>query len=263
MILEGATKVIDIINFQAYANADDYPNIDKDCMSYTINWYKGNGNWYYFKHLNLEEKIVSELLGSYIAKYFNLPTVNYKVGKLKDHYGLLSQELCKNDCLFLDKFLWDKYDYNLVNFLDQIQRNFQNKNLVREFFDTALVNYFMGQPDFNKGSLVFTGHDESDITLKGVLDFEKARITCVGAKFLESFHTSFYWFDENNLMAILSFFPELQQEVNKLLNLDVTFLLNKIENDYGIVINERIKRSSLTYSNEVLARIKTLKTKIY
>lgn len=56
------------------------------------NWYVYNGEYYYFKKMSIAMRVVNELLGEYLSKYMELPTVEYElVLDFNKIVGLLSK----------------------------------------------------------------------------------------------------------------------------------------------------------------------------
>lgn len=74
---------------------------------YSDYMYYFSGNWYYFKCDKNDTNaiyMIEELMGTYLAKARNLPTVTYEVAKVNDKYGLASMN-----------FKQDKFRYYLLN----------------------------------------------------------------------------------------------------------------------------------------------------
>lgn len=52
-------------------------NISLSDLILKNNWYVYNGEYYYFKKISIAMRVVNELLGEYLSKYMELPTVEY------------------------------------------------------------------------------------------------------------------------------------------------------------------------------------------
>lgn len=56
------------------------------------NWYMYNGDYYYFKKMSIGMRVVNELLGEYLSKYMELPTIEYELAlDFNKIVGLLSK----------------------------------------------------------------------------------------------------------------------------------------------------------------------------
>ena len=116
MILNEAKNIIDITGSSSIFNAKDFPSGYSDSSTYNKNWYKYQNHWYYFKDLITEDEVTSELLGSYVAKYLGLPTVNYQIARLNGSYGLISEDLEVGKNIFKVFPIIDLKDVNLFTF---------------------------------------------------------------------------------------------------------------------------------------------------
>ena len=76
-------------NFMKLSKKLNIPFID---LLLKKNWYLYNGEYYYFKKMSIAMRILNELLGEYLSKYMNLPTVEYTLALDYDKVvGLLSK----------------------------------------------------------------------------------------------------------------------------------------------------------------------------
>ncbi len=246
MILENSPKIIRI---------DSYQKVNDNLVNKN-NWYKKAENMYYFKILEHDEQIVSELLGSYLAKYFRLPTITYQIAQKGNDYGLLSADLRKNQQLFNNYHIWDNYYTNLKEFLINIDKEFSNKLLLQQFFSVALLNIIMNEDDFNIQSFLFTGHDKQDLSLIGVLDFAAGSITMADKKYYFPLANDLFIIDVTELSAIINRFPSLEDLLTKFLNVNISYFLNLIENDYEISIPKFIKNNCLDYEHNIKKYVK-------
>lgn len=246
MILNEAKNIIDITGSSSIFNAKDFPSGYSDSSTYNKNWYKYQNHWYYFKDLITEDEVTSELLGSYVAKYLDLPTINYQIAKLNDSYGLISEDLEVGKNIFKDFYFWRRRYTNFYEFLININQDFGDL-LTLQFFKIALLNIYLDQKDFNTGSLLFKKED-NNLKLLGVLDFEKAMITRQSKlKLYSKLYTSNRFFSNQlkDIPYILKDFPKFRKEIKKILNLDVLVFLNKIEQDYGIKMTSYLKNNCI------------------
>lgn len=70
----------------------DLDSFFKECYINYMHYH--NNEWYYFKKdkddFGYPFYIADELMGTYLAKQRNLPTISYEIAKVKDSYGLAS-----------------------------------------------------------------------------------------------------------------------------------------------------------------------------
>ena len=251
MILNEAQNIVDISNSQSIFNMQDLPSSGVNYIDYKKNWYKYQDNWYYFKELITEDEVTSELLGSYLAKYIDLPTVTYQIAKLNDTYGLISPDLGKDKNVFQNFFFWKKRYTNFYEFLINIYQDF-DPILTLQFFKIALLNIYTNQKDFNTGSLLFA-KEEDNLKLLGILDFEKAMITrkCELYFPIKEHNNRFFSRQLEDIPLILKKFPEFKEEINKFMALDIRWVLKKIEQDYGIKMTNYLKNNCLDNDKEI------------
>ncbi len=210
---------------------------------------------YYQKELCCEEQVVSELLGSYIAKYFNLPTISYQ---LVGDYTLISEDITEGQTLFQNYKFWNKYYDNLWPFLLKVKTYFKNPDLYQQFFSLAMHNIIMNEEDCNMKNLLFTGQDESDLKLIGVLDFEKCQITSNDANYYFDLGNHFFKVDLKELKKIINFFPELKPIFTKFRQIEIENFLKNIETVYNFKISSDIKYNCLEYEKNLKKKIKSL-----
>ncbi len=255
-ILIKAKNIIDFSSSSKITLNNNHPNVNYGDKFYQ-NWFKYEDNWYYFKKTKYERYIVNELVGSAIAQYFSLPTVNYQIGYRNGDYGLLSKNLSQEK-LFVQEDLWQKYYCELSEFLVNINKNFANKNLIKQFWQIALLNILMDQADFNYGSLLFKGTDENNIELVGILDFTMAEFS---DNYYQSYcfdsNNDYFMIDVNKLSKVLKNFPSLEEDLIKFYNINLEQIFRKIENYYGIIISNAIKNICCDKTQEVKKYIKS------
>ncbi len=86
-------------NFMKLSKKLNIPFID---LLLKKNWYLYNGEYYYFKKMSIAMRILNELLGEYLSKYMNLPTVEYILALDYDKVvGLLSKNFRRREKRYL------------------------------------------------------------------------------------------------------------------------------------------------------------------
>lgn len=62
---------------------------------YLKNWFKIDGNWYYFKKQTNDISLINELIGELLSEYFGLDSIHYKIAKINingiEELGLISR----------------------------------------------------------------------------------------------------------------------------------------------------------------------------
>lgn len=114
-------------------------NIDPEVLEAKNNWYKYNGEYYYFKTMFLASKLINELLGEYIATYMDIPTVKYDLALKNDKVvGLLSKNFREMGVKYVSAKNLRKYEYFIMRWI-LVSSKLSD---LREMIDRMLVKDF-------------------------------------------------------------------------------------------------------------------------
>lgn len=242
--------------------------------TYRPNWYKYNDTWYYFKGIDRIEFFINEVLGSMIAKYLNLPTVTYKLGKREfkydSFYGIMSPNFKEEKMKYVDgfsiantkvvnkpsnlkifkKICWDQENYN---------------SLVSDFLKKCALEIYTSQVDGVACNTYFQ-IDGKKTSLAPLFDYSASFNTLIKNSeydFTNIYYSYTYSYPENlgykefmykygnfiftldipskEFTNLTKLYPSFRDSFFKLLTFNTKEALDEIEDTYKIVISDRLK----------------------
>ncbi len=142
------------------------------CQLYTSYMKFHNGTWYYFKkdfdNIIFKFHIIDELMGSYLAKIRNLPTVDYTISTFNDVYGLASVNFKKKEFKYyslkdlVSENLLYRTENSLIEELKKFTINSKNqKTLLKHLFSLYALDIQMIQFDRTNFNIQFSINNET------------------------------------------------------------------------------------------------------
>lgn len=241
---------------------------------YKDNWYLYNNEWYYFKGLYNVELIVNEILGSIIAEYLNLPTIHYNLAKQNYNgipiIGLVSKNFKEKNKIYLDGYILKQHsikDYKNLKILKNICYNTDDYNsLVNQVVKKCALEIFSSQIDSVAANWIFE-KDGNNTNLAPLFDYAMSFNTSYKNKYYDFDNTFFSYtfsFPSNlinknleyrygNFMFMLQLpskdftslvkkYDSFNNSIYKLLYFDIEKSLKDIEDNYGIIIPDNLKK---------------------
>lgn len=239
-LITNKTKIIELKNKACTCNDIGIAN---DVFCFWNNWYKFHDKWYYFKkimdekYFSSELRILNELIGEYLAKYLDIDTIHYDLAKLNNNYGLASENFIKKGskyCFLNDISVpYNSYNTRNILLLHRECKNFDNyQKLVSEIFKQVAIDIYMNQTDRSYSNLQFR-ITNGELHLAPLYDFE------------ESFRDPFNDEYRSNLLGLsiddIKDYHELTDILNRLLELNIINVIDKISEEKNIIISSQNK----------------------
>lgn len=246
-LIKDTTPVIEIPNrgTQSIKELRTSYGMENKIINTWPNWVKLDNIWYYYKERVDEYYILNELIGTYLADYFSINTVNYKIAKNNDNYGLLSKNFRECKTKYYTSYDWDLFNNNNSTNILYTLRSFcldeQNyHNLLNDIFKMMAIDSYMGQMDRNANNFFFSVKD-GNTRLAPLFDYERS----FNFNFEDSWQYLNYIltlkYPSSDLYGLFNDFPEFYSCFSSILNIDMENILNSIENDYDLKIDDGYK----------------------
>lgn len=204
--------------------------------------YLNNGQWYYFKE-DCETgiypfSIIDELMGSYLARLRDLPTVLYQVSQVGDNFGLASVNFKDNNY----KYFTLK---DVVNILDSKNLDGQNllflrnctidseneQNFLRHLFDLFSLDIHMLQMDRGFLNLQFQINKENNyFDIAPIYDYSNCRL-CVKLEGIDV-PNQIHRLNETGIAVLLEQYPTFKERLEYCLDCDMVKIWDQICLDY-------------------------------
>ena len=231
-----------------YEEASLITGIDKGTIFCYNNWFLINEKAYYYKYLSGINQLLNELIGSYLAKFFNLPTVSYSLASYNCDIGIISENFRKPNCTYFDCQEFIIYDTNELSlmYLKKICHNNQNyQSIVEDILKVMVFDFYRNETDRNIQNLYFEKKENSTF-LAPLFDYEQSFTINRNQMF-----NSILDFDlpkEKNYISIYTYeiykyfkkYPQFYENFKKILEIDLEKIINQIITDYSLNIKEDI-----------------------
>jgi len=230
---------------------------DNDNIYKTGYWLLINQKLYYFKAYNTKEKIIAELLGEEISKYFGLETVSFHLVKgyiiekgVSIHvYGVLSKWARKENSKYrtFEDFFENYPSYNNLEFLKILNQKFKGEPITSEFKKLLVREYITNEFDRLANELLIEEKEKS-FHLGYLCDYEEE------------------FFSSNKIVSVPSFYninlssyrvcdtilgdEELKLEFLKSLDIPYPEIFKKLEEEKDLHIEEKLKERIISHYQE-------------
>lgn len=229
-------------------------NIDRDILSRKDYWYKYKGELYYLKKRNIITYILNELLGEYMSRYMELPTIVYELA-LEDEkvVGLLSKNFRRCDKEY-------KMTYDLGT-IDALRLNYalsifsRNKELHEMLIRLIIKDYFVCMRDRNVNTLC--EKSSFHVSVAPLFDYEKS--------FSRDYFCDVYYnplftknkrgmstvqgIDMDILSMLMKYDKYFQDQFDKMMEFDMVRCLDNLRDYYKINIPEEVGSYYVEFNN--------------
>lgn len=240
--------------------------------SYLWNWYKFDNIWYYYKRYKSGQQFLNELLGEIISEYFELDTVHYKITKLhlpnrQENFGITSKNFYNKNCIYKRTF-----DYNFNFYTDlRILKNCRSicksedeyLDLLKEIKKLFIRDFYVSQQDRSGRNFQFK--IDNKIKLAPLYDYEDSFVQNAS---LAQFYWAYKTYNNSplsiyaNQLGTLNMEDEKTQEllrndnyfqelIYKLLNANISEMLNEVENRHMIFIPKNYKQYYMNHESKI------------
>ena len=233
------------------------------CYFFIDHWFKIDNEWYFYKSDGYDFHFVNELLGEFISKYFKLDTIHYNVAKLcvngqKEEYGLLSKNFCDKEHYY--KTAWD---YNFMpkadlSILDDIRIICNSDSeyllLLKDLKKFFIRDFYVSQLDRTGNNFMLKGGKDG-IRLAPLYDYENSFESCTP----EIYRNQIAGINlKNNETKYKLKNDEIFQELLQLIiELNMSSLLQMVEDTHNIVISSDLKEYYMKHDNQMKKLIRT------
>ena len=260
--------------------------INKETLMFYPSWYNIDGELYYFKELKDIQKLVNELLGVHLAKFFQLDTVEYSLGMKIDNKdyrtGLLSKSVYDSD-----KEYKNLYDIARVNVYGDVEKDCINdvfdlcktekekKKLKLQILKMSILDFYSHQVDRTYPNIDF--QISPNVTLAPLYDYEETfdveqdygttreHIYMINYNWYE--HQKYLYgndllritFPSNELLKLFEEYPDMYKTFIKILDLDIIEFLESIENDNNIDIPHWLLKHYIEFDNKQKEFVRKIK----
>lgn len=237
---------------------------------------------HYFKDMVDLDKYLNELLGSLLAKKFDLQTINYSLAciELEDDtiYGLLSPSFFKNKkYVMVDKILGTSRVPNDLSYLDKFTPYFKRKTdlerFILELLKMAVLDFYMNQIDRVKENFYII-ENKTSLSLGPLYDYSESFNSIYNdARYDYAFnypinHNSSSYtygnaimklkFPSEELYMLFSKYPMFKTYFERILDINMDELLNTIRKKYDIEIPNDLEDHYIDYDKEKKEFVKSL-----
>jgi len=252
-------------------------------------WFMIDGKWYYFKGMEKLERFINEILGSFLSKKYNLPTVDYKVASFDNGrytiYGLISENFKLQNKSYSTTYdlKLPVYEQGLSNIV-MIREYFKNEDDYYKFIVSILkataIDFYMNQIDRVNENLLFV-KEEDKIELAPLFDFSLAmdigrKSVCAHFDDIAGCYTYFYkendkrekkkfgsaflelTFPSPELKRLFRDYPEFYETFKSLIEFDMHEFIDYVEDSYPIVLPNYLKEHYMGYNKEKTSFMKKL-----
>lgn len=258
-------------------------SIDEDTLKFYPNWHFVGNQLCYFKEINDIKRLINELLGVYIARYFDLDSVSYELAYKKNgnKTGIISK------CIF-DKN--KKYEnlYELVSKEDSIydasdclmkinkmcQTNEERRRLYFQIIKMSIMDFYTHQVDrmyaniniqlkpsislaplydYSETFDVRGKGEERKYTLEENDNWEQKQRYVYASDFLQIV------FPSKRMYGIFNLYPEMYDYFLKILDFDIEKYLMLVEKENDISIPRPVVDNYLRYDEKQKEFVRKIK----
>ena len=236
---------------------------------------------YYFKSIETIDKYYNELLGSLLAKEFDLKTVNYSLACISlpedSIYGLISPSFIKNKkYVMADSIIGKGIPKGITN-LDKMRvyfkRNSDYELFILELLKMTVLDFYMNQIDRVKENFYII-EDKTKLSLAHLYDYSESFNSIYDDQ--RSDYTFYYprnrgsktyiyanaiiklEFPSEILYMLFDQYPEFKIYFTKILDINMEELLNLIRKKYDIVPPRYLEKHYIEYDKEKKEFVKSL-----
>lgn len=259
--------------------------INEEILKLYSNWYNIDGTLYYFKEMDDLERVINELLGVKIAKYFKLASAKYTFGLKKQgnvyKTGLLTKSVFSNNKKYEN--LYDLIDANVYGFLDidcvdevlKLCGDKTEKQKVRlQILRMSIMDFYMHQVDRVFPNINF--QIKPHFSLAPLYDYSESfdaegyeqgkRYSFLRNKTWKARGEYIYQsdllrvvFPSKEMEEIFTSYPEIYDLFLKILDLDLEKYLDLIQKENDFSIPKVIYEYYLNYDKEQKDFVKKIK----
>ncbi len=201
---------------------------------YYPNWIKVDGKWFFKKDSLDYFQLAAELVGSYLAKFFKLPTVDYQICFDGNNYSLMSLNHMHDGLQYVNGIDLANLGFSLEQFLKFILEKY-DVDLQYDLFKVCILDYLMSQSDRHFSNLLFI-KDDGKLYLDMVFDY-----ACSFNCLKDILKTDFYTCDSNAIISFVKQNSNMMNYINDMLEVNICSILNDVESQFGIVVDSDIK----------------------
>lgn len=246
-------KIVDLSNsikLKANEELSRITNTDVLQLELYDNWIYLNGKVCYMKQIYNLQVLFSELLGETISKYMNLPTIEYKIGKNEDGMYLVSENFKKEELEYIDSVFFGKKKLNSIK---NSLLNGEDTPFVKELSKYLITNFYIALTDRTYNTSIIK--DNGGFMLAPTYDYESAFVDEKSDIYLDPIISYNFYPASSEKMLDNKYFEE---GLYKLLDMEFENIINKVEEEKGIVFPNRLAEYYLDFNNERKEYIKTL-----
>lgn len=228
-------------------------------------WLNYENNFGYFKVPITNGSFLKELLGVKITKYFNLPTVEYKLATATWQenensyygYGLFSKYARNNNSKYttLDRIYNLKYDYDDLSILDSIDDIYPNQPINKEFRYFIIRDFFTQEYDRVTSELLIE-NSNNRINLGPLMDYEMEWV-----EFPKKGYTlrGYLTFDLDNYETKYRVKKDdyFKDALDKLMDIDILKLLEEIKEEHQIRLIDYDKEYFMNQEKQIKEYVKS------
>lgn len=216
MLTTFSKNIIDITRFEKNNKVVNVSN-----SLYNVQYYKN------------EAMILNELMGNYLAKYFNLSVPNLNICEDNNQYGLLYSNM-DGKPLKLNKM-------NLYNFINSIYNKYHDIELIKQLLTVVVLDIVMGNPCRYRYTILFKEENDS-LKLNSIIGFAFSYLAyndinhpSIDAIEMNERYGDLYTNVLEDLPKLLIYSPYLKNLLDQILNLDIENIIHLVENYYDII----------------------------
>ena len=237
-------------------------------------WYKINGEWYYFKQETAQRLnhlrygypncFINELLGVEISRYFNLDTVDYQFARLasnnNDRLGIISKNFMQPGIVYktcIDYGLHsEKYFKSLTKIKKFCKTEEDYKKLLIDIKRFAIRDFFTSQTDRHSFNFQFQEQD-NHTRLAPLYDYEES--FPMHKPDYGYYNNAILTFDINDpkTQSIIQNDETFQELLHQLMDIDIGSILSTVEEQHHICIPTSEKAIYKNHSKKIKQLVKT------
>lgn len=252
------TPIIELKTSDDIPKQTKYNVIDIDA-SLAINYlkyiYKYKNKWVYFKQDDSNKyypfSMIDELMGSYLARKMNLPTVKYKIARVNKNYGLASANFKKSEYNYytidqlIENYFFNSGIKNIEALLEYTISEENKEMFLKHLFTLFAIDIYMIQADRGMPNIQYQINKQSgNFDIAKVYDYSN----CLDKIDSEQkyLYNSLITFNERNIKTLLNKYSEFIEALNLCLEKNMVEIWEQICIDYyfnqNCSVYEKIKQ---------------------
>lgn len=220
-------------------------------------------NYYYYKKIISLKEMLNELIGVEVSKYMCLPTVEYTIA---EENGVISGLLSKNfndpdkNYINSDSIRELNHYKRLRNLLLDSTPDFQNKGIKKLITTYFMNNFYLSLKDRTTNSKCYI--DGMDVIIAPIFDYESAFLDPEMVNYIDPLFLHQISINKKVVNGIEKANNTFNEVVDKLNELNIKKIMDKVEDKNCIYIPDEIKGYYIDYDNKRREHMKTLGIKI-